>query len=95
LIEKQYLNGFSAFNVSTLDALSVNEIADMTIQALGLQSVKRIYSGGNRGWKGDVPVVRLNSDKIRKLGWSPRFTSKEAMWHAIQSIKTDVIQHSL
>ena len=30
------------------------------------------YTGGDRGWKGDVPVVRLNTDRIRGLGWSCR-----------------------
>ena len=40
---------------------------------LGLDpaDVRYEYTGGDRGWKGDVPVVRLNTDRIRALGWTP------------------------
>ena len=42
-------------------------------------SVEFEYTGGNRGWKGDVPVVRLNTDRIRGLGWSCSAGSREAL----------------
>ena len=28
------------------------------------------YTGGDRGWKGDVPIVRLDTERIRALGWT-------------------------
>lgn len=86
LIEKQYMKRYSYFNVATLDYLSVTEIAHIVTNVLGLQQVKYRYTGGDRGWKGDVPIVRLNSDKIRKLGWKNEYTSKEAMEISIQSM---------
>ena len=47
------------------------------------------YTGGDRGWKGDVPVVRLNSDKIRSLGWTSYHTSREAMRSALVEMIAD------
>lgn len=92
-IEKHHLAGFSYFNVATLDFLSVTDIADIVIDILKLPQVKRSFTGGNRGWKGDVPVVRLNSDKIRSLGWSNRYTTREAITQSVESMRQDAIQN--
>jgi len=81
---------FQAFNVSTLDAITVNEIADETVCCLGLsRTPDYAYTGGTRGWKGDVPVVRLNSDRIRALGWASRWTSREAVRAALDSMREE------
>ncbi len=81
---------FQAFNVSTLDAITVNEIADEAVCCLGLSRTPAYaYTGGTRGWKGDVPVVRLNSDRIRALGWTSRWTSREAVRAALDSMREE------
>ena len=69
---KQAIAPFSVFNVATDDAVTVTEIADLAVETLGL-SAKPIfeYTGGRRGWRGDVPVVRLDSTRIHSLGWYP------------------------
>lgn len=79
---------FDVFNVSTPDAISVNQIARIAIEeVLGKDAaVKLKYTGGDRGWKGDVPVVRLNSTKITSLGFAPNHTSEEAVRLAIMGI---------
>lgn len=79
-------------NVATGDYLTVSEIADLAVEAVGLApgSVEYRFSGGNRGWKGDVPVVRLNTDRIRGLGWANQRSSKEAMRAALRSLVTEV-----
>jgi UDP-glucose 4-epimerase len=80
--------GFDTFNVSTSDFVTVNEIADLVIRELDLdpKDVEKIYSGGDRGWKADVPIVRLDSTKISKHGWAPRFTSHQAMLRSIEEM---------
>jgi UDP-glucose 4-epimerase len=82
---------FEAFNVATGDHLTVREIAGLAIGCLGLEpgAVTLVFGGGDRGWKGDVPVVRLNSNRIRALGWSNRRTSAAAMLAALQSTIAD------
>lgn len=89
LIEKKYLKGYSYFNVATEDYITVKEIADIVTKILDLKNVKYEFSGGDRGWKGDVPVVRLNSDKIRNKGWKNEYTAPEAIKKSVESIYDD------
>lgn len=71
---------FDTYNVATGDYISVAEIAELAVECLGLRAQPSFaYSGGDRGWKGDVPVVRLNTDRIRQLGWTCRRGSREAL----------------
>jgi len=72
---------FRAFNVAVDDLLTVTEIAGLVVEALNLRlaDVDLRYTGGARGWAGDVPVVRLNSAAIRSEGWMPTHTSATAM----------------
>jgi UDP-glucose 4-epimerase len=72
---------FTAYNVATGDYITVAEIAELAVECAGLKagSVDFEYTGGNRGWKGDVPVVRLNTDRIRSIGWKCDFGSREAL----------------
>jgi UDP-glucose 4-epimerase len=95
ILEKNAPEGFSYYNVATLDYITVNEIADIAVEVVGLKDVKYIYSGGKRGWKGDVPVIRLNSEKIRKLGWSNKYNSKEAIYNSIKSMYEDALNKKL
>jgi UDP-glucose 4-epimerase len=88
-LEKESMAGFSYHNVATLDYLTVTEIADIAVGILGLKNVVYKYSGGHRGWKGDVPIIRLNSDKIRSIGWENKYSSKEAISISIKSIYED------
>jgi UDP-glucose 4-epimerase len=83
---------YQVYNVATLDYVTVSEIADMAVQVAGLPtgSVAYEFTGGDRGWKGDVPVVRLNSDRIRSLGWANRLTAAEALRTSLQELRHDL-----
>jgi UDP-glucose 4-epimerase len=76
---------YDVFNAGTLDYVTVEEIADLCCERLGLDPAEVAYefTGGTRGWKGDVPVVRFSSDKLRALGWSNAYTSREALIDSI------------
>lgn len=89
VMEKKSGQGFSYYNVATKDWITVKQIADIVVKGMGLIGVRYNYSGGSRGWKGDVPVIRLDSEKIRKLGWSNRFTSRQAILFSVKSIYND------
>ena len=80
--------GVEAFNVAPDDSITVTEIADLTVACLRLppDSVAYAYTGGRRGWKGDVPVVRLNTQRIRDLGWSCRNSSGEAIRRSLDAL---------
>jgi UDP-glucose 4-epimerase len=82
---------FAAFNVATGDYITVREIAHLAVECAGLErdAVQFVYSGGAKGWKGDIPVVRLNTDRIRSLGWTCRFSSKEALRESMLAMRPD------
>jgi UDP-glucose 4-epimerase len=79
------LGGFGVFNVGTDDYVTVREIADMVVERLGLRDVDYAFTGGRRGWKGDVPVVRFDSTRIRGLGWDNRYNAREALADSIDA----------
>ena len=91
LLQKNNPSGFSYFNVATLDYITVKEIADVVIEVMGLSKVAYNFTGGKRGWKGDVPVIRMNSNKIRKLGWKNQYTAKDAIKKSVSSIYEDAL----
>jgi UDP-glucose 4-epimerase len=79
---------FRVYNVATGDYITVREIADLAVECAGLDAANVQYEflGGDRGWKGDVPVVRLNTDRIRGLGWQCHHSSSEALREALDSM---------
>jgi UDP-glucose 4-epimerase len=81
--------GFDVFNVATEDYVTVREIADLVVSRLGLGKVDYSFTGGDRGWKGDVPVVRFDTRKLRSKGWANRRTSREALRDSIDSMIAD------
>jgi len=81
--------GFDYFNVATEDYITVREIADLVVERLGLRDVEYRFSGGNRGWKGDVPVVRFDTRKLRERGWRNQLTSRGALRDSIDSMIAD------
>jgi UDP-glucose 4-epimerase len=88
---------FEVFNVATGDYITVREIAELAVEVAGLApgSVLFDYTGGSRGWKGDVPVVRLNTDRIKSLGWSSKRTSRQALCVSMTALLTEARQGKL
>lgn len=79
---------FAVFNVATSDYVTVTEIAELATQVVGLAagSTTFEYSGGDRGWKGDVPVVRINTDRIRALGWRNERSGPQALRASMEAM---------
>ncbi len=74
------------YNLGCNDRLQVTRIAELVVEAMGLQSVEYDFTGGEGGWPGDVPRFLLDVSKINRLGWTARHTSEEAVRIAIQSV---------
>ncbi|HTW55053.1 MAG TPA: SDR family NAD(P)-dependent oxidoreductase [Thermoplasmata archaeon] len=68
----------NVFNVGNADRTSVREIAEKVVAAHGGRA--RIdFTGGTRGWTGDVPQQLLSIEKLRGLGWRPSLSSAGAI----------------
>jgi UDP-glucose 4-epimerase len=83
---------FAAYNVATGDYVTVREIVGLALDVLGLEPerVEVEYGPSSRGWKGDVPIVRLNTDRIRALGWKPSAGSADALRRSMQAMIADL-----
>lgn len=72
-------NIFEVYNVGNRDSVSVTRIAEVVIDEFGSDSEIH-YTGGEKGWAGDVPVMLLDISKIREqVGWEPSMNSEEAV----------------
>ena len=67
------------FNIGSEDTISATDIGKVVIEEMGLSNVEFTYTGGNRGWKGDVPRMRLGIEKMKSLGWKPVYTSERSI----------------
>lgn len=76
----------NVFNIATDDYIDVTTIAKIVIEEMELKDVNIRYTGGSRGWKGDVPKVRFNLDKIHRLGWMTKLNSLESLRKSIREM---------
>jgi UDP-glucose 4-epimerase len=67
------------FNIGSNDTINSTQIGELIVKEMGLHDVTFTYTGGNRGWKGDVPKMLLSIDKLQKLGWNPSHNSKSSV----------------
>lgn len=73
------------FNLGTETTTSVDTIADIVSDVLGVDPDYE-YTGGKRGWTGDVPRMRLSTAKLAALGWRAELHSKAAVRRAAEEL---------
>ena len=87
-LTEQFEPGVDVFNISVMsEGTSVTHIAEIVVDVLGLSDVEFKYTGGERGWKGDVPRFKYDISKVLATGWKPEYTSDEAVRKAAQSLR--------
>ncbi len=72
-------------NIAGEDSLSVQRIAEMVVEAMGLENAAFEYTGGEEGWPGDVPRFELDATRINRLGWRARLNSEQSVAEAIRA----------
>lgn len=73
------------FNVGVESTTTVKKIAEIVSEEMELKP-EFIFTGGDRGWIGDVPYFRYSLDKIHRLGWYAKMTSDQAVRKAVKEI---------
>ena len=87
-LTEQFEPGVEIFNISVMsEGTSVTHIAEIVVDVLGLSDVEFKYTGGDRGWKGDVPRFKYDISRVLATGWKPEYTSDEAVRKAAQSLR--------
>jgi UDP-glucose 4-epimerase len=78
----------NVYNLAVDDQTSVREITDWTIEAMGIgrTEIEVEYGDSPRGWRGDVPQVRLDTTRMAALGWKPRLSSDESVRRTIAEV---------
>lgn len=76
--------GVTLYNIGVEGATSVTKIADIICEEMNLVNVKYEYTGGESGWKGDVPRFKYSMDKVHTAGWKASYTSDEAVRRTVR-----------
>ena len=85
MLTSDFVPGEIVYNLSVnSEGTTVTKIADIVVKELGLQNVRYAYTGGDRGWKGDVPRFKYDISKVLSTGWSPKHTSDEAVVQTVR-----------
>ncbi|MFH0748368.1 MAG: hypothetical protein V1915_00355 [Candidatus Bathyarchaeota archaeon] len=66
-------------NLGGPDQITVDRIARILLDEMRLPHTTIRYTGGARGWAGDVPEMSLSTQKLAALGWTPHHTSEDAI----------------
>jgi UDP-glucose 4-epimerase len=85
--QKESLN---LFNLGSHDTCSVRRIAEIVVEETGYSSAEITYTGGSRGWAGDVPRAMLAIDKMIASGFNVKFNSEEAVRHTARVLIQEI-----
>jgi len=79
----------NTYNLGSRTTTSVNRIADIVAEEMGVDP-EYSYTGGDRGWTGDVPKMRLSVEKLAALGWEPPASSDDAVRTATRDLLAEL-----
>ena len=82
---------YNVYNLGTRTTTSVTRIADIVADELGVDP-EYSYTGGDRGWTGDVPKMRLSIGKLADLGWEPSVESDEAVRRSARELIDEIVE---
>jgi len=81
----------NVFNLGVDSTTEVTRIGELVVEEMGLTDVSFSYTGGKRGWKGDVPHFQFDISKIGELGWKPLLSSDEAVRRATKDVLNQIL----
>jgi UDP-glucose 4-epimerase len=76
---------YNCFNLGVESTTTVRRIAEIVREEMTLDQATIRYTGGDRGWVGDVPHFRYDLTKVHRLGWRAKMTSDEALRAAVRA----------
>ena len=79
----------ATYNLGTRTTTPVTRIADIVSDVMGVEPTYE-YTGGKRGWTGDVRKMQLSIAKLSALGWTPSFESDRAVRRATEGLVREI-----
>ena len=80
----------NCYNLGSSDTCSVRRIAEIVVEGSGLSDVSIEYTGGDRGWAGDVPKAMLDASRMEATGYTPKFDSEGAVRHTTRVLFEEI-----
>jgi UDP-glucose 4-epimerase len=80
----------NCYNLGSNDTCSVRRIAEIVVQESGLAEVSIEYTGGDRGWAGDVPKAMLDPSRMNAAGYVASYDSEGAVLHTTQILMKEI-----
>jgi len=84
-IIKAWKSEDTVFNIGSKDSIDVDGIAEIVSGEMNLDP-DLSYTGGEKGWKGDVPEMRLDISKLENEGWKPERDSQESVRKTVKEL---------
>ncbi len=78
----------NVFNLGTEECCTVDESLGWICSCLDLEPRRR-YTGGERGWIGDSPLILLDTSRIRALGWQPKLTIRQGILRTLEYLRAN------
>ncbi|MFB6281808.1 MAG: NAD-dependent epimerase/dehydratase family protein [Haloferacaceae archaeon] len=80
----------NTYNLGSRTTVSVRRIAEIVAEEFGADPDFE-YAGGDRGWRGDVPRMRLSIEKLAATGWEPSASSEAAVRRATRELLAELV----
>ncbi len=92
-VKKKFKGGYEIYNIGNEDWINVKRIAEIVVEEMGLENVKFRFTGGyeGRGWRGDVKFMKLSIEKIKAIGWKPKYNSEESVRLAARDVVKSLV----
>ena len=78
------------FNLGSHDTASVKRIAEIVVEETGCTGASIEYTGGDRGWAGDIPRAMLAIDKMLEIGFDVNYNSEDAIRHTARALIDEI-----
>ena len=79
------------YNLGSHDTCSVRNIAAIVVRETGCDNASIEYTGGDRGWAGDIPKAMLAINRLEKLGFKVNYDSEEAVAHTTRVLIEEIM----
>jgi UDP-glucose 4-epimerase len=79
LLSERMGPGFLPVNIGSRDSLKVSRIAEIVLEELGFKNDLIEYSGGSRGWVGDVRRTEMDTSLLESLGWKAKVAAEDGI----------------
>ena len=83
-------DSLNLYNLGSHDTASVKRIAEIVIEETNCLDAKIEYTGGDRGWAGDIPRAMLGIDKMLSTGYDVRYNSEEAIRYTAKCLIEEI-----